>query len=203
MGFTEPQSSRNIEFDSLLSKQITKTMDPHLYQKISAYRETYCCETTLIRLTEDWKMTAYNKEYATVLSTDMTKAFDSLHFALMIQKLKAYGSSEASQNLMRSFLKRKGNRVKLGKRTAHGKNKKGLFTRLLLRVWNLLQNDLSLHRQSANLFMYADDHQIYTSDNDILGATLTFRRQTEAVSQWYKENLQVKPQKYQFPTIDP
>ena len=91
-------------------------------------------------------MTAYNKEYATVLSTDMTKAFDSLHFALMIQKLKAYGSSEASQNLMRSFLKRKGNRVKLGKRTAHGKNKKGLFTRLFLRVWNLLQNDLSLHR---------------------------------------------------------
>ena len=52
--------------------------------------------------------------------------------------------------------------------------------------------------------MYADDHQIYTSDNDILKATQTLRRQTEAVSQWYKENLlQVNPQKYQFPTIDP
>ena len=68
----------------------------------------------------------------------------------------------------------------------------------------LLQSDLSLHRQSANLFMYVDDYQIYTSDNDLLKATQTLRRQTKAVSQWYKEHLQqVNPQKYQFPTIDP
>ena len=43
-------------------------------------------------------------------------------------------------------------------------------------LWNLFQNDLSLHRQSANLFMYADDHQIYISDNEILKATQTLRR---------------------------
>ena len=29
-------------------------------------------------------MTAYNKEYVTVLSADMSKAFDSLHSALTI-----------------------------------------------------------------------------------------------------------------------
>ena len=29
-------------------------------------------------------------------------------------------------------------------------------------LWNLFQNDLLLHRQSAYLFMYAEDHQIYT-----------------------------------------
>ena len=64
-------------------------------------------------------------------------------------------------------------------------------------LWNLFQNDLSLHRQSANLFMYADDHQIYISDNEILKATQTLRRQIEAVSQWYKENLlQANPQKH-------
>ena len=40
-------------FKPLLSKQITKTMNPHLYQKMSTYRKTRSCETTLIRLTED------------------------------------------------------------------------------------------------------------------------------------------------------
>ena len=40
-----------------------------------------------------------------------------------------------------------------------------------------------------HLLMYADDHQIYISDNEILKATQTLRRQIEAVSQWYKENL--------------
>ena len=72
----------------------------------------------------------------------------------MIQKHKAYGSSKASQNLMRSFLKRRRNRVKLGNHTAHGKNKKGGVHKAPPTVWNLLQDDLSLHRQSGNLFMY-------------------------------------------------
>ena len=52
--------------------------------------------------------------------------------------------------------------------------------------------------------MYADDHQIYTNDSDIQKAAKTLREQTEAVSQWYKENLlQANPQKYQIVTIDP
>ena len=50
------------------------------------------------------------------------------------------------------------------------RTKKGVSTRLLFGplLWNLFQNDLLIHRQSANLFMYANDHQIYTSANDIL-----------------------------------
>ena len=51
---------------------------------MSAYRKTHNCGTTLIWLTEDWKMAADNKEYVTVLSTDMSKAFDSLYPALLI-----------------------------------------------------------------------------------------------------------------------
>ena len=52
--------------------------------------------------------------------------------------------------------------------------------------------------------MYADDHQIHTSDIDIQKAAQTLRGQTEAVSQWCKENLlQANPQKYQILSIDP
>ena len=174
---------------------------------MSAYRKTNSCETTLIRLTEDWKMAADNREYVTILSTDMSKAFDSLHPALMIQKLKAYGFSETSLNLLRSFLERRRNRVKLQEAHSAWKEQKrrcpqgSSFGPLL---WNLFQNDLSLHGQSANLFMYADDHQIYTSDIDIQKAAQTLREQTEAVPQWYKENLlQANPQKYQILNIDP
>ena len=35
-------------------------------------------------------MAVDNKEYVTVLSTDISKAFDSLHPSLIIQKLIAY-----------------------------------------------------------------------------------------------------------------
>ena len=161
-------------------------MNPHQYQKMSAYRKTHSCETTLIRLTEDWKMAADNKEYVTVLSTDMSKAFDSLHPALMIQKLKPYGFSEKSLNLLRSFLERRRNRVKLQEaHSARKEQKRGCRqgSSLGSLLWNLFQNDLSLRGQSANLFMYADDHQIYTDiDIDIQKAARTLRGQTEAVS---------------------
>jgi len=52
--------------------------------------------------------------------------------------------------------------------------------------------------------MYAEDHQIYTNDNDIQQAAHTLRRPLTEASQWYKENLlQTSPQKYQILTIDP
>ena len=58
---------------------------------------------TLLSLTEEWKHAVDNRKYVGILSTDMSKAFDSLHPALMIMKLKAYGFSEGSLNLMRSY----------------------------------------------------------------------------------------------------
>ena len=66
-------------------------------------------------------------------------------------------------------------------------------------LWNLFKNDLSLHSQSANLFVCWWSSNTHSSDNDIQKATQTLRRQTDAVSQWYKENLpQANPQKYQI-----
>ena len=91
-------------FESLLCKQVTSTMDPHLYQTLSAYRKQHSCETTVLRLIEDWKAAADRKNCVTVLSTDTSKAFDLLHPVLMTEKLKAYGFSNKSVNLMQSFL---------------------------------------------------------------------------------------------------
>ena len=88
---------------------------------------------------------------------DMSKAFDSLHPALMIQKLKACGFSETSLNLLRSFLERRRNRVKLQEALSAWKEQKrgcSQGSSLGPLLWNLFQNDLSLHGQSANLFMY-------------------------------------------------
>ena len=54
------------------------------------YRKNHSCETTLVRLTEDWKHAIDRKELVTILSTDMSKAFDPLSHNLVIKKLKAY-----------------------------------------------------------------------------------------------------------------
>ena len=42
-------------------------------------------------LIEDWKQAVDSKQLVSVLSTDMSKAFDSLSHSLTIKKLEAYG----------------------------------------------------------------------------------------------------------------
>ena len=91
-------------FESMMSIQVNNHFDSKLDPCISAYRKKHSCETTLLRLTEDWKLAVDSEQFIGILSTDMSKAFDSLHPSLMINKLKAYGFSEESLSLMRSYL---------------------------------------------------------------------------------------------------
>ena len=65
----------------------------------------------MIRITEDWKLAVDSKQFIGILSTDMSKAFDSLHPSLMISKLKTYGFSEESLSLMKSYFSNRQNRV--------------------------------------------------------------------------------------------
>ena len=55
-----------------------------------------------------------NQQIVKILSTDLSKAFDSLHPSLMISKLKAYGFNDELCDLLRSYLCNRLNRVKLG-----------------------------------------------------------------------------------------
>ena len=54
-----------------------------------------------------------SKKYAGILSTDMSKAFDSLHPSLLINKLKACGFSNQAVSLMRSDLTKRQNRIEI------------------------------------------------------------------------------------------
>ena len=77
-------------FEQLVGKQITAGFDKQLCVNSSAYRKKYSCETTLINLVEGWR----EARDVSIMSTDMSKAFDSLHPPLLLthlSKLKAYG----------------------------------------------------------------------------------------------------------------
>ena len=95
----------------------------------------------------------------------MSKAFDSLHPSLMINKLKAYGFSEESLSLimMRSYFTNRQNRVKLNGVTSSWKDavrgcpQGSSFGPLL---WNIFQNDMTYIVNNASFSMYADDHQL-------------------------------------------
>ena len=83
--------------------------------------KTHSCETTLINLIENWRHARDNKHRVGILSTDMSKAFNSMHPALLLSKLGAYGFEENFIDLLCSYLCGRSNGVKLASRQSSWK----------------------------------------------------------------------------------
>ena len=134
-------------FEQLICRQLSEMIEPIFDTFLSAYRKHFSCETTLIHLTEDWKHAADKGHAPVVLSTDMSKAFDSLHPNLLLAKLKAYGLSDPSLGLMPSYFDDRGNRTRVGNYTSAWKAAKRGWPQgssLGPLLWNVYQNDLFL-----------------------------------------------------------
>ena len=104
----------NNVFERLLSAQMGDFYQNILSDYISAYRRHHSCETSLLRLTEDWRRSLDNKEIMAVISMDLSKAFDTIPHALLLTKLKAYGLHESSCALTSGYLMGRSQGVKIG-----------------------------------------------------------------------------------------
>ena len=63
---------------------------------------------------EKWKESVDNGRAFCFSMTDLSKAFDSLHYELLILKLGAYGFHIKSVKLVQQYLSRRKQRVKVG-----------------------------------------------------------------------------------------
>ena len=159
-----------------------------MYERSSAYRKAHSCETTLINLVEGWRKARDNKLAVSILSTDMSKAFDSLHPTLLLSKPRAYGLQDSPVQLPNSYLCDREYRVKLGShvsscRTVSRGCSQGSALGPLL--WNIFQNDLPCC-VTTNLSMYADDHQIYHTGRDQSSVTSKLRDNARTATKCWK-----------------
>ena len=119
-----------------------------LSNNLTAYQKDQNCETSLTGLVERWKEAVDNRNVVGVLSTDMSKAFDSLYPPLLVNKLRAYGFSNNLPTLMGSYFTKKKNRVRISQETTRDGCAtmrgcpQGSASGSLL--WNVFQNDLHL-----------------------------------------------------------
>ena len=94
----------NKVFEQLIGAPVSTSSEDCTYVNSSAYRRGHSCETTLIHLVEGWRHARDEKLVVSLLSTDMSKAFDSLHPPLLLSKLSAYGFESSTVRLLESYL---------------------------------------------------------------------------------------------------
>lgn len=96
--------------ERILVNQLYSYFSDKLSPLLSAYRKYYSCETSLLRILEEFRQCLV----ASIIGIDLSKAFDSIPHDLLLAKLSAYGISGSSCSLLENYLTDSFQRVKLG-----------------------------------------------------------------------------------------
>ena len=124
---------------------------------------------------EDWKFSLDNKNVIWVLSSDLSKVFDSLFRPLLLAKLKKYGFSDSALGLLRSFFSERKNRVRIGKEVtsewreiSKGCPQGSNFGPL---IWNIYQNGTQKQRNKELNISIMNNSVKITCQMKLLGVT--------------------------------
>lgn len=71
------------------------------------------------KMTDDWRSNLDNQKSVAAISVDLSKAFDSVDYNLLLAKLKAYGFNESALELMEAYMYGRRQRVKINGLDSH------------------------------------------------------------------------------------
>lgn len=90
-------------FEKVMSEQLSEFFENIFDKFLCAFRKGHGCQTTLLKLLEDWKLALERTEYLAAIFMDLSKAFDCLPHDILICKLSSYGLSENDCTLLLSY----------------------------------------------------------------------------------------------------
>ena len=71
-------------YERAINEQLTSYFNQHFNVHLSAFRPGYGCQSTLLRITEDWKQALDENKYVAAILMDLSKAFDCLPHNLLL-----------------------------------------------------------------------------------------------------------------------
>ena len=78
-------------FEKAIEKQLSDHFKNIFNKFLAAFRSGYGCQSTLLRILEDWKKALDNDKYLAAILMVLRKAFDCLPHDLLLLKLESYG----------------------------------------------------------------------------------------------------------------
>ena len=100
-------------FEKVYEIQLGDFFDKIFNSYLCAFRRGHGCQTTLLRLLEDWRTALDKNQYIAAVLMDLSKAFDCLPHEILLDKLSAYGVLARSVSLLKSYLSNRKQQIKI------------------------------------------------------------------------------------------
>ena len=168
------------------------------------FRTRHSTELAAVKLVDYITKSMDNSKTPINIYIDLSKAFDTIDFNILLKKLEYYGVKGISLKLFQSYLTNRKQYVKFGTHeskhiiTATGVPQGSILGPLLFSIYI---NDLVLASEKFNYIMYADDTTLYFNLEDFnqncLAAEIT--NELDKINTWLKINkLSINVDKTKF-----
>jgi hypothetical protein len=194
-------------YERAIFDQLMEFLNNHFNPLLSAFRSGFGCQTALLRIIEDWKKALDDNKFIAAILMDLSKAFDCLPHNLLMLKLEAYGLSENSLKLLKSYLENRRQRIKIGNNYSDWDTLiKGVPRGSILGpvLFNVFINDIFHFVQDSTIYNYADDNTLSYSDTNINTVVKTLENDSINLIDWFSKNLmKANSDKFQAIAIGP
>ena len=185
-------------FGKILEQQLSDFFENIFNPYLCAFGRGHACQTTLLRLLEDWRNSLDKNQYAAAVLMDLSKAFDCLPHDILLDKLSAYGMSTDSVPLLESYLSNRKQQIKINSILSSWADiqksvPQGSILGTLL--FNVFINDMFYFVRKGSLHNYADDNTLSYGHPDF--NVLTSVLESNVLINWFKVNkMQASPDKF-------
>ena len=189
-------------FEREIVNQLTSYFNTIFSPLLSGFRQKHSCETVLLRMIENIKMSLDEGKVVCMLLMDLSRAFDCIPYKLFISKLRAYGCSPDACNYILSYYCKRKQRVKIGNSKSEWQyvNKGSAQGSLIGPLsYNIFSNDLlDVVDDDVDIYNYADDNSLVYAgyDYDLVKSKLLHN--VQKVTSWFENNhMKVNQDKFQ------
>ena len=191
-------------FEKSAKKQITAYFEEtgKLYHGQHAYRRYHSTTTSLAEITDYLHWEIEQKNIPAVISTDLSKAFDTVSHPLLLSKLEDMGVSERSTLWLISYLTRRTQVTRFTDITSDvceiesGVPQGSILGPILFIAFT---SDLAKVVPDCKIVAYADDAAILVSAKKLKNLQTKIEQCLQLVQSWYTSNgLLINPSKTEF-----